>query len=390
MCRQKILFVNGHLRVGGGEKSLVNLLNALDYSKYQVDLLLFEGLGEYKQQIPKEVNIILFDLTKTYGSGKRVIIDSLKQRDFITFFSKSVLCLSGKLYLKSLRLFRLLRITKKDYDCAIAYRVGICAEYVAFCAKAKKKLLWWHHGEYVYDDNTTKRWNKTIKHFDNLVCVSQTARNLVEKNLEFPKENIRVIPNIVDVDNIKTSAIEYNPYAAIKKDIIKIVSVGRFSPEKHMLDALSAAQILINNGIKNFKWFLVGDGEQKKAAEEKITASNLEQYFELTGNLGNPYPYIYYADIFVHPSHVESQGITVLEALALHKPSVVVRSDGTEEFIEDGKNAIKANKKPEDLAAKIEYVINNKDNLNFSANQDRTVNQFLPQNIIERFYDLIK
>lgn len=41
----KILITNGHLGIGGVEKSLVDLLKSIDYSKHQVDLLLFEGLG---------------------------------------------------------------------------------------------------------------------------------------------------------------------------------------------------------------------------------------------------------------------------------------------------------------------------------------------------------
>ena len=51
--KKKILFVNGHLNVGGIEKSLTDLLNHLDYHKYKVDLLLLEEKGDYLPQIPK-------------------------------------------------------------------------------------------------------------------------------------------------------------------------------------------------------------------------------------------------------------------------------------------------------------------------------------------------
>ena len=61
--KKRILITNGHMKVGGVEKSLVNLLNAIDYSKYCVDLILFEGTGEYFTDIPKEVNVIICDLT---------------------------------------------------------------------------------------------------------------------------------------------------------------------------------------------------------------------------------------------------------------------------------------------------------------------------------------
>ena len=52
---KKIVFVIESLHHGGAEKSLVTLLNLLDYSKLQVDLILFKKGGEFEKFIPKEV-----------------------------------------------------------------------------------------------------------------------------------------------------------------------------------------------------------------------------------------------------------------------------------------------------------------------------------------------
>jgi len=54
---RKILFVMPALYGGGAEKSLVNLLNLMDYEKYDVDLLLFKREGLFLPQVPKEVRI---------------------------------------------------------------------------------------------------------------------------------------------------------------------------------------------------------------------------------------------------------------------------------------------------------------------------------------------
>ena len=54
---RKILFVMPALYGGGAEKSLVNLLNLIDYKKYAVDLLLFKQEGLFLTQIPKEVRL---------------------------------------------------------------------------------------------------------------------------------------------------------------------------------------------------------------------------------------------------------------------------------------------------------------------------------------------
>ena len=55
---KKILFVINSLTIGGSEKSLISLLDNIDYSKYQVDLLMFKKGEELDKYIPKEVNII--------------------------------------------------------------------------------------------------------------------------------------------------------------------------------------------------------------------------------------------------------------------------------------------------------------------------------------------
>ena len=56
--KKKLLFVIPSLRIGGAEKSLVNLLTELDYTKYDVDALLLTPVGELISLLPKEVNVL--------------------------------------------------------------------------------------------------------------------------------------------------------------------------------------------------------------------------------------------------------------------------------------------------------------------------------------------
>ena len=55
---KKMLFIMSNLNCGGAEKALVSLLKTIDYSKYEVDLLLFRHEGIFLKQVPKEVNIL--------------------------------------------------------------------------------------------------------------------------------------------------------------------------------------------------------------------------------------------------------------------------------------------------------------------------------------------
>ena len=56
--KKRIVFVIPSLDAGGGEKSLVNLLNCLDFTLYDVDLILFKKQGIFLNSVPKEVTII--------------------------------------------------------------------------------------------------------------------------------------------------------------------------------------------------------------------------------------------------------------------------------------------------------------------------------------------
>ena len=79
---KKILIVISCLGLGGGERSLINLLNMFDYSKYSVDLLLLTDGGPLAKQIPTNVKILKkYLFTKPSTSEKKCMM-KLKYRQF--------------------------------------------------------------------------------------------------------------------------------------------------------------------------------------------------------------------------------------------------------------------------------------------------------------------
>ena len=380
-----ILITNGHLKVGGVEKSLITLLNSINYETYNVDLLLFEDFGEYYDQIPNNVNVKLFDLKPYYGSVFKVIKKCLKRRDFVGIFIKCILTLSSKISLKYLKFFKLLNITKKYYDVAIAYRVEMSTDFISFAVKAPKKYMWWHHGEFDYDQSTVSRWNVALKNIDKIVSVSESAKEMI---CPYFKNEIVVIPNMLDIQDIYSKSKKFNPYEGISEKII--VSVGRMSPEKKMINAVYAMENLLNKGYSNVKWYLVGDGAERNFIESEIRKHNLENYIICVGNQKNPYPYIQYSDFFVHLSYVESQGLTVLEAMLLEKCGVVTRSTGVEEYVKNGENSVICEQNVDDLTNKIEYVLKNPNVLNnMKKAQVNTATSYSPEAIVKKFDTLM-
>ena len=384
----RILIVNGHLHVGGVEKSLINLLRSLDYTKYQVDLLLVEDLGDYLNEVPKAVRIIYRDLKPTYGAFFDVLARAAREGRWDTFSHKLSLTIAAKKDKRALRML-LPRELRQEYDAAIAYRVGLPLDLVAYAVRAKKKLAWWHHGEFDYPAATVKTWHRGFEQMDRIVCVSDSVRKMITPNFPGLENRMCVVPNMIIPEEIRAAAEAFQPYAGVQGKTI-LVSVGRMSEEKHMMVTVYAMRELKRRGIDNLVWYLVGDGVQRPAIEQRIRDYGLQDCFVLTGNLANPYPYMKNADLFVHPSQVESQGICVLEAMALHNKCVVVRSSGIEEFSVDGRNALLAEQTIESLCDGIERALRLEKESGLEDGQEIAVKRYSPDTVVSEFNRLLR
>ena len=383
------MFVNGHLNVGGVEKSLVDILKAIDYDKYEVDLVLFEELGDYIDEIPKNVNIKFYDLTNTYGSFIKCILKNLKPNKFKYAFMRIVFNLQRIFGASAISLLKSFFKDLRTYDCAIAYRIGICSEFVAYVVDAKKKITWWHHGSYDYNENQTKNIEQVYSKFDYIVSVSEGCKKMILENVNISPEKVGVIPNIIDFEDIQVKSLEKIEDNLFDKDFINIVSIGRLSPEKGMINCVLSCKRLIDLGYK-IKWFLIGDGAEYDNIKEEIEKNNLEDNVFLLGRKKNPYAYLRHADIYVHPSYVESMSITVLEAMCLDKPLVVARSIGPSEFIRDGENGLLVDADVEGLVNGVSRLIDNKDLLDKISCKDKNLlARYTKKGILSKLYRLI-
>ena len=344
--KKSILFVNGHLNVGGVEKALVDLLRWIDYDVFDVDLLLIEGEGDYRSQLPDQVRVIQNDHSSIEGPFLKVLIENLKALHFNNIFYRSIQTLARVFGSGFLRLLKPLLPIRKHYDVSVAFRPGHYAEIARYAVSADRKFCWWHHGEVVGSDKEKQDLSRLLGGFDKVIVVSSGCIRLLQESLGIPEDYIVVIPNIIDADGISKSAGNEDPYGSDKR--FRIVTLSRLSEEKHIVDVVEAASLLV--GKLDFVWYIVGDGPERDSISRRIRELHLDDRIVLAGNLVNPYPFLKYSDLFVHPSHVESLCIAVLEAMALEKPCLVVRSLGPESYIQDRHNGILIDKGPEAIA----------------------------------------
>lgn len=335
MTRKKILFINGHLNTGGVERSLVDILKHIDLKKYEVELLLLEEFGDYYKEIPKDIHIHLYKLNEVSGPFIKVIWNNLKKGNFFLIIYRILIVLSKILSNSILIVLRPFTIfSHKKYDIVIGFRPDAPTLFATYIIKAEKRISWWHHGSIDLNKKQKSDLENEYLNNDKIITVSKGTADLLKSN--FPKfaNKILVIPNMVCREDIlnKTGNEEIK-----HSNDLKIISIGRMSPEKNLEMCINVGKELLKSNL-SFHWYIIGDGICLKRIKSLISENKLEQYFTLTGKLSNPYPYLKKADLLFHPSLVESQGLTILESMALEVPAICVESQGPKEFVRNGEN----------------------------------------------------
>ena len=108
--------------------------------------------------------------------------------------------------------------------------------------------------------------------------------------------------------------------------------MGRLSVEKNIAGLVQVQNELERMGVSNFRFLVVGHGGDEAWLRERLHRA------EFTGVLrGKPLAEAYAnMDLFVFPSHTDTFGNVVLEALASGVPSIVTPDGGPKTIVRDG------------------------------------------------------
>ena len=389
--RKKIIFVNGHLKIGGIEKTLVDLLNHIDYSKYDVDLLLLEGGGEFLNQLPTSVNVIMFDNRKAFGPFLSTMWSNLKRGDFCQIAYRLISLYSHLCGKEHLSLMRNVLPIKKHYDIAIAYRTGHSADIVAYAVKSVKKFVWWHNGEFNLNEKEKAETADTWSKFDRIVSVSEGCKHLLEKQFSSLSDKMCVMYNILDAKKISTEAGSTIAEEKTKQPVKQMITLGNLSVRKHVVNAVIATKKLVDNGYTNFHWTIVGDGPERGNLEKMINDYSIGKYIELVGGKSNPYPYIKNSDMMVHTSYGEAHCTAILEAMVLKVPCVVTETYIPQDFTIDGETCYMAEQNADSLYNCIVRMLNHpEDTTDITEKAFEWVKRYVPERIIADFYQLVE
>ena len=370
--KKKILIGTVNMEIGGIEKTLINLLNAIDYNKYVIDLLLLKTNGDLMTEINENVNIITpykSRLLKSICNSKNPICKLIKH---ILFNYNTGFLWTNK---------------NKSYDVAISYSgyYPFIDKYIAK-TKAKKKLIWVHTDlKKVYDTDILYRERiKLTKNkyncFDKIICVSASIKEEFIKFFKVDPKKVLVQWNLINLTK------NNNKYPKLNGNI-KLISVGRLCYIKRFDKLIEIHKKLLESNY-NVTTYLVGSGEEEKKLKELIKKNKLTQSFIMLGNQKNVIEIIKQADLFVSTSDYEGLPTVLLETLCAHVPFVAPNVSGIKDiakFIAPKNSYILTNNSIDDLYKGIIKMLekNNKNNFEFEI---ETYNK----KCLESFYDIIK
>ena len=229
------------------------------------------------------------------------------------------------------------RIIAKQYNIPLVHTYHTMYEdYVHYITKG-------------YFNNTSK---KIVEYLTNFYC-NQTATELIvptKKTYDLFKEkykytrNVHIIPTGIEVEKFykentdPAKLEEIRKKHGLNKGDFVILYVGRLGQEKSVDVLIESHQELARE--YKAKLLIVGDGPDMDTYKNLVHKLKIDDNVIFTGKVPWTEVTLYYqiADIFATASKSETQGLTVIEAMAASLPVVAVDDESFRNVIIDGLN----------------------------------------------------
>jgi glycosyltransferase involved in cell wall biosynthesis len=173
----------------------------------------------------------------------------------------------------------------------------------------------------------------------------------------------------IDLVHLGTDTVKFAPdqagRAAVRGELgfdrgeTVIGMMGRLSPGKGFEDFMEAVSGLGEPGLRFLMIGGASRGEEAYAARLREDAeSQLGKRLVFLGFKPDRERYLRAMDIYAFPSHAESFGLALCEAMATGLPCAAYAKDGVLDIVEDGANGLRARvREPGDLKEKLGILI---------------------------------
>lgn len=332
--KKRIFIAIHYMEIGGAEISLIGLLNAIDYTQYEVDLFVYRHQGELMKLIPNQVRLlpqipayaqIESPMTECLKNGCfRVLWGRLKAKMLFKQYSRKHPNLIDGAPILQMIADEVTPVLPSlasygEYDLAISFLTP--HNIVLDKVKARRKIAW-IHTDYTHIGVEAERELKVWSRYDYIASISDQVTQTFLCIFPSLSSKIVLIENILSPDFVRQRSQAFSYTYPSPTGAVNLLSIGRFSEAKNFDNVPDICCRLRQQGV-NAYWYLIGYGGAEALIRQKIQEAGMEDYVILLGKQENPYPYISACDIYVQPSRYEGKSVTVREAQMLCKPVIV-------------------------------------------------------------------
>ena len=345
---------------------MLEFLKKLDRTKHEVSLYVMMGQGKLSDYLPQDIRVLNQRLSSRSVWGKRgrlsmavtVLASYFRNGDCLSKLSDFVRNFGDMLRTGRFQIDKLFwplvaegaRRFDESFDLAVAWMEGGSAYYVAEHVNAEKKAAFVHidYESAGYTRNMDRGcWEK----FGRIFTVSEEVRESFVRVYPQYEEKTLVFPNIIDIEKVRRRAQEPGGFSD-DYDGVRLLTVGRLAYQKGYDIAIQAMSLLKKRGYK-VRWYVLGEGEERKHLKKQIAALGLEEDFCLLGQVENPYPYYKQTDLYVHATRYEGKSIAIQEAQILGCAVIASDCPGNREQLMSGRDGVLCGLNPEEIADSI-------------------------------------
>jgi sugar transferase (PEP-CTERM/EpsH1 system associated) len=315
--RPLIVHVIHHLRAGGLENGLVNLVNEMPADRYRHAIVCISGYDEFRQRIRKP-DIPVYALHKREG------------QDPAAYF----------------RLWRLLRSVHPDI--LHSRTLGTLDSQLYGILAGVPVRLHGEHRRLSADADGTAFRHRLLRlglrpFIHGYTAVSQDLADFLVSDVGIRADCVNLIYNGVDTKRFHPRLGQreaVGPPEWMQEDSLVIGTVGRFQPVKGHLTLVRAFLHLLATAPElrtRLRLVLVGDGPLLSACRTALEEGRAAHLAWLPGEREDIPEILRSLNVFVLPSLSEGASNTLLEAMATGIPAVATKVGGNPELVDHGR-----------------------------------------------------
>lgn len=401
--KPRILILMHYMELGGAESALLGLLQSVDPARAEVDVFIYSHRGELMDFVPRD-KVRLLPEVEAYSLTEKPMGEVVKRGCWRLALARMVGRLQAAAFCKKHQederpcecgTFFQQRMTWRvlpeiqpevEYDLAISF---LTPHYIVLNRVRAKKKVGWIHTDYTRIQVDVEAEVKMWERLDYIGSISEEVGNRFCEVFPSLKGKLVQIENILNTDFIRSRA-EGAVSLCEEASVVKLLTIGRFSPQKKMEDIPFLCRRIREKGL-DVKWYIIGYGskEIEEVVRENAEKEGVAEHVVILGKKENPYPYIQACDLYVQPSRYEGKSITVREAQILCKPVIITNYPTALSQVQDGVDGVIVPMEVEACAARMAEFI-------ADVPKQRRIVEYLQthdygnENEVNKIYDLLR